>query len=448
MVEIVCPTIISLQHDWEVALSTQTKEAFWISSSSFDNQTHRTASKHGEVTLKRQAGILSAESTPPFSASIVSADAKWLKIQAQEGRNAVDVFAPLIKFQESSKKAVRSLGLSPQGGLGVYGSEDGVLRVWDVQDGSIQRTLEGHKGDVTFCGFFPSGQVVLSGALDWRLKIWSITTGDCAATLTGHGGSILGADYIERGRNIVSCSRDGTAKLWDVPTQMSITTFTPEGQHGEALNGCFVFGNEGGGEGEKDAREVGTEGKAIALAGENGTLSVFDVRSRKQVAAFPAPPTTNTTTIANEGQTSSREQTSSINQTPRPTAYNCCAAARPSGSPVIVGGTESGHVVAWDMRAQAHPLHTLRISSSAIKKLAFSTYDKLWVATGDGSVLGLSLNWTTNPNLEKARLAAVLTGSDCEPIFGLGVVGKGEGTVAVAGARDGFVRSYWLPANE
>lgn len=92
-------------------------------------------------------------------------------------------------------------------------------------------------------------------------------------------------------------------------------------------------------------------------------------------------------------------------------------------------------------------LDTLRITSSSITKLSFAS-QKLWVGTGDGSALGLGLNWTTNPNLEKAKVEVVLTGSDCEPIFGMAAIGRADGSVVATGARDGFVRTYWVPATE
>ncbi len=50
----------------------------------------------------------------------------------------------------------------------------------------LQRTLEGHVGDIYTCRYFPSGIVVLSGGADLRLKIWSVQDGSCPRTLTGH----------------------------------------------------------------------------------------------------------------------------------------------------------------------------------------------------------------------------------------------------------------------
>lgn len=94
--EVITPSVITLQSDWEVSLNTQTKDTFWISSSTFgiytkficcttrliflkDNQTLRTKTKHGEITFKKQGDKLVSESAAPFSASVVNATAKVLQ---------------------------------------------------------------------------------------------------------------------------------------------------------------------------------------------------------------------------------------------------------------------------------------------------------------------------------------------------------------------------------
>ena len=89
----------------------------------------------------------------------------------------------------------------------------------------------------------------------------------------------------------ISCSRDGTAKLWDIPTQTNITTFATPGDPGlrSAVNDCCVFAQDAAqaqGNKAQDPREVGTEGKAIVTAGEDGMLRIFDVRITKSYFLF------------------------------------------------------------------------------------------------------------------------------------------------------------------
>jgi proteasomal ATPase-associated factor 1 len=71
----------------------------------------------------------------------------------------------------------------------------------------LQRTLDGHVGDVYKCRFFPSGIVVLSGSADMQLKIWSAETGQCPVTLCGHTAAVMDMCIIDKGRNIISVSK-------------------------------------------------------------------------------------------------------------------------------------------------------------------------------------------------------------------------------------------------
>jgi WD40 repeat protein len=54
------------------------------------------------------------------------------------------------------------LSLSPAGALMLLAGEEGYLQLYSVSDGSLQRTLVGHQGDVYTARFFPSGEVALS----------------------------------------------------------------------------------------------------------------------------------------------------------------------------------------------------------------------------------------------------------------------------------------------
>ena len=40
------------------------------------------------------------------------------------------------------------------------GSERGNVRLWDVSEGTLRNTLEGHAGDVNSVSFSPDGQIV------------------------------------------------------------------------------------------------------------------------------------------------------------------------------------------------------------------------------------------------------------------------------------------------
>ncbi|CAG8678463.1 6334_t:CDS:2, partial [Dentiscutata heterogama] len=62
------------------------------------------------------------------------------------------------------------------------GTEDGVIRMWDLRTGQAHRTLLGHTGPIT-CLQFDDLHVV-SGSIDKSIKIWDLRTGSVIDTFT------------------------------------------------------------------------------------------------------------------------------------------------------------------------------------------------------------------------------------------------------------------------
>jgi hypothetical protein len=66
----------------------------------------------------------------------------------------------------------------------------------------------------------------------------------------------------------------------------------------------------------------------------------WQLGSRDEVAKFAAPPSS----------------------TPGTNAFNCCSTRASGAERTVVGGTESGHIAAWDLRTLTQPLRILLIS--------------------------------------------------------------------------------------
>jgi WD40 repeat protein len=58
----------------------------------------------------------------------------------------------------------------------VSGSSDKTVRVWDVQTGECQHTLEGHFDMVLSVVFSPDGSLVASGSSDDTVRVWNIAS--------------------------------------------------------------------------------------------------------------------------------------------------------------------------------------------------------------------------------------------------------------------------------
>jgi WD40 repeat protein len=82
-----------------------------------------------------------------------------------------------IRSINAHKGWIRSLDVSPDGTLLVSGGNDNVVRLWNINDGSLVREFIGHPRHVYCVAFHPQGQFILSGDLIGRLKQWDVATG-------------------------------------------------------------------------------------------------------------------------------------------------------------------------------------------------------------------------------------------------------------------------------
>src|SRR5262249_16706387 len=71
------------------------------------------------------------------------------------------------------------------------GSDDGVLRLYDLTTQERVQAFSGHMDWVLAAAVTADGQAV-SGSLDHTLRVWDLTSGQCRRTLQGHTGNVTG----------------------------------------------------------------------------------------------------------------------------------------------------------------------------------------------------------------------------------------------------------------
>jgi len=152
----------------------------------------------------------------------------------------------LRPLQEGTTVGLRSLEFSPDGSKLVGGSQDGIVRIWDVQTGSLLRTLEGHADIVFTASFSPDGLTVASGSADKTIKLWNVESGALNRTLIGHTQSVRDVEFSPDGRNLGSAGADFLIVLWDLSTGSQLkwyTTYTSE--WGIGVGGLLDYSPDG-----------------------------------------------------------------------------------------------------------------------------------------------------------------------------------------------------------
>lgn len=124
---------------------------------------------------------------------------------------------------------ITSMAYSPSEQIVATGGTDNTIKIWDVDQGTLVRTLTGHTDDVQTIDFSPDGQVLASGAGGWdnpgesSIKLWRVSDGSLIQTFAGHGDWVQKVVFSPDGEVLLSCGRDGVSpyvnskiKFWRV----------------------------------------------------------------------------------------------------------------------------------------------------------------------------------------------------------------------------------------
>ncbi|GES94646.1 proteasomal ATPase-associated factor 1-like [Rhizophagus clarus] len=402
---------VTVQSDWvevisDVLRGTVASESFWVSC-----YRKGSASVHGSVQVKKS--LVESHSVELTGKDGIVVE-KITNYSFYVSCEKLAIMKTIIKGTKATFKthnsAIKSMDISPGGGLFVTGDNEGLLKVGDTSDGSVRRELKGHVADITTCRFFPSGQVVLSGASDFQLRIWSALDGSNPVTLKGHNKGVTDSAIIDRGRNVLSSARDGTVRLWECGSASIIRTI---GNYTCAVNkislGLFPSESiiERKPDNEIDSREVATDDKLVICVLEDGNIKGIDLMSKEE--AFT---------------------TKSYRNVP---LHSC--AYSPKHNLVAVGSAE-GVIEVFDIR-NIKDLFAIQRNDSTIYDLVFieETGDLL-IGQGDGSAFQIPTVLTSNIS----QASQEFIGFDMDPIYSIREINNGK--FIYAAGRDGSLRRF------
>lgn len=164
---------------------------------------------------------------------------------------------------------VRDIKSVPDGKLLLSASDDSTIKVWDLRKGKEIRTLKGHQGGVGSLAVSSDGRFVVSGSDDGTVKIWDIAGGRLAATLAGHTDWVRGVALSPDNRFIASVSDDAAVKLWDFHRRSLICTFT--GHERTVWGVAFT-----------------PDGLKIVTSSYDKTVRIWDLSTKSQLAVIQA----------------------------------------------------------------------------------------------------------------------------------------------------------------
>ncbi len=155
----------------------------------------------------------------PIEDADVSMDGKMIAIGGYDYAVVINRYnAEIIGIidWESIDSSLWSIRISPNKQVLATGHDDGNIRLWRMSDGTLMRTLEGHKATVREIAYSTDGNLILSASEDQTVILWDARDGSILKTLINAGDY---ATFSPDGKMIVTSSRAGVIRFYGVETK-------------------------------------------------------------------------------------------------------------------------------------------------------------------------------------------------------------------------------------
>ncbi|MCL2211628.1 MAG: WD40 repeat domain-containing protein [Treponema sp.] len=173
------------------------------------------------------------------------------------------------EFLSGGAQGVNTVVFSPDGNYILSGSNDNLIRLWDVNTGRLIRIFSSHSSSVQSVAFSPDGNQFISAGSwgDNTIKLWDVKTGRLVRTFSGHTNEVKSVAFSPYGSQFLSCSFENIFRLWDVGTGRLIETFS--GHTKEVNSVAFSF-----------------DGRPIISGSSDNTIRLWNVKINRTIKIF------------------------------------------------------------------------------------------------------------------------------------------------------------------
>ncbi len=145
-------------------------------------------------------------------------------------------------------------------------SQQGYIRVLDVETGKVLYALDPNPGGYTSVAWSPDDRFIAMGSYDSSVWVVDLAAEKVVAGLFGHRATVTDVSWSPDGKKLVSSGNwDGLTILWDVTTYKKIREVEASGAFPEAVG-------------------YSPDGQRIAVSGEAG-IRIYDVNDASQKPA-------------------------------------------------------------------------------------------------------------------------------------------------------------------
>src|SRR5580658_168020 len=213
----------------------------------------------------------------------------------------------VLKTLIGHKDCIYSIAWSPDGKLIASGSYDKMVKLWDVAEGKELINLQDHIDAVFAVAFSPDGRRLASASQDRTVKIWNVATGKRLYTMSDALDGLTGVAFSPSGDQVAAAGYDKTIYVWQLAADdghliqsliadedsLLALAWSPDGETivTASADGSIRFRNPkldlvGVIDNQPDwveALDISPDGKWLAAGRYNGTLSLYDLKTLKDL---------------------------------------------------------------------------------------------------------------------------------------------------------------------
>jgi WD40 repeat protein/DNA-binding SARP family transcriptional activator len=374
--------------------------AAWNLVTTADRRRAFVTSPGDDVTWEIDPATLRVVRTHPVGghAGAVSADGRLFALGSQDGSvRLLDLeTGDVRRFRGRHEGGNMQLTFSPDASTLVVADDSGAIVVWDVARGAVRERLPGPAGDVWDLAVSSDGRTLYSTAPDARMRIWDLagdrrpdTRFDAGPPMILDGQSPKGLALSPDGRTLAVTQKDGTVDLVDARTLAVRRRLRVQREPTLGV-------------------EFSPDGRLLAVTGEGARVALWDARTLARVGEL-------------EG----------LNGFSQEVAFS------PDGRLLAAGGSdrEGERVLLWDVRTRKRTGVEFGVLGAS---LAFSPDGRLLAANGFEDP-------TEVRDVRSGRVVARLRTGD----FGRSVAFSADGRLLAIGRYGGTARlistQTWKP---
>ena len=229
---------------------------------------------------------------------------------------------------------VTGVAFTPDGNQIVSGSQDKVIRVWDIDTGKTIRFIRGEVGPgrwgaISTLGLSPDGRWLAVGGylhevdkdIGGAVRLYDFASGRLETMLKGHDKGVLALAFSPDGKRLVSGSRDKTAIVWDLTTRQQLHRLSGHSEEVKAV--AFTSDRE-----------------RVVTGSSDGTLRLWRAADGKPIA------------VMTEHKQAQQRTASEANRPPNRAGVTSIATS--VAESLIASGSQDGRILLWDGRTGAY----------------------------------------------------------------------------------------------